>query len=102
MVSITGLEYAYTQSPKSMKSTMGAIWLLTVAVGNYFDVYVNGSIASGGYFSKFIGADFYWLFAGICAAFLVVFMIVSPRLKERNYIDNPDVENEVIAETGNL
>ena len=102
MVSITGLEYAYTQAPKSMKSTMGAIWLLTVAVGNYFDVYVNGSIANGGYFSKFIGADFYWLFAGICAAFIIGFMIISPRLKERNYIDNPDVENEVIAETGNL
>ncbi|GAB3926304.1 POT family MFS transporter [Mucilaginibacter myungsuensis] len=102
MVSITGLEYAYTQAPKSMKSTMGAIWLLTVAAGNYFDVIVNGSIASGGYFSKFVGADFYWLFAGICAAFLLVFLFVSPRLKERNYIEQPEEEAEAAAISTNL
>jgi len=102
LVSITGLEYAYTQAPKSMKSTMGAIWLLTVATGNYFDVIVNGSIAKGGYFAKFVGADFYWLFAGICGAFLLVFLIVSPRLKERNYIENPEAEAEAAAVSTNL
>ncbi|MBK0379192.1 POT family MFS transporter [Mucilaginibacter segetis] len=103
LVSITGLEYAYTQAPKSMKSTMSAIWLLTVAAGNYFDVFVNGSIAEGGFFSKFTGADYYWLFTGICGAFLLVYMFVAPRLKERNYIDEPEVtENEVVAENFNL
>lgn len=102
MVSITGLEYAYTQAPKSMKSTMTAIWLLTVAAGNLFDALVNGNIAEGGFFSQFVGANFYWLFVGICSAFLVVFMFVSPRLKERSYIDEPEDENEVIAVTNNL
>src|SRR5437660_9997238 len=33
MVSITGLEFAYTQSPNSMKSSVMALWLLTVASG---------------------------------------------------------------------
>ena len=104
LVSITGLEYAYTQAPKSMKSTMTAIWLLTVAAGNLFDALVNGNIAKGGFFAKFVGADFYWLFVGICTAFLVAFMIISPRLKERNYINDPDAEpdNKVIADTNNL
>jgi POT family proton-dependent oligopeptide transporter len=102
LVSITGLEYAYTQAPKSMKSTMSAIWLLTVAAGNLFDALVNGNIAKGGFFSRFVGADFYWLFVGICTAFLLVYMIVAPRLKERSYIAEPEEENEVIAQTNNL
>jgi POT family proton-dependent oligopeptide transporter len=102
LVSITGLEYAYTQAPKSMKSTMTAIWLLTVAAGNYFDVLINGNIAKGGYFAKFVGADYYWLFAGICGIFLVLFMLISPRLKERNYIEDPELEAEAAATTNNL
>ena len=34
MVSITGLEFAYTQAPARMKSTIMGFWLLTVALGN--------------------------------------------------------------------
>ncbi|MCC8425472.1 POT family MFS transporter [Mucilaginibacter sp. UR6-11] len=102
LVSITGLEYAYTQAPKSMKSTMSAIWLLTVAAGNLFDALINGNISRGGFFSRFAGADFYWLFVGICTAFLVIYLFISPRLKERSYIADPETENEAIAETNNL
>ena len=36
MVSITGLEFSYTQAPNSMKSSVMALWLLTVAVGELF------------------------------------------------------------------
>ena len=100
LVSITGLEYAYTQAPKSMKSTMTAIWLLTVAAGNLFVALINGNISEGGYFAQFTGANFYWMFVGICTVFIIIYLFVSPRLKERNYIVEPD--NEVIAETNNL
>ena len=99
LVSITGLEYAYTQSPKSMKSTMSAIWLLTVAIGNLFDAYVNNSISTGGFFAKYTGAGYYWLFVGIISVFTVLFMFIAPRLKERNYIDDPENEHLVLAET---
>lgn len=34
LVSITGLSYSYAQAPKSMKSTVSALWLLTVGIGN--------------------------------------------------------------------
>lgn len=100
LVSITGLEYAYTQSPKSMKSTMSAIWLLTVAAGNIFVASVNSSISNKGFFSRFAGADYYWFFVGLLAAFLVVYMFVSPRIKERNYVTED--ENKLAAETTNL
>ncbi len=100
LVSITGLEYAYTQAPKSMKSTMTALWLLTVAAGNLFVALINGNISKGGFFAQFVGADFYWMFVVLCSIFLAVYLFVSPRLKERNYITDPD--NQVIAETNNL
>lgn len=34
LVSVTGLEFAYSQAPSRMKSLLSACWLLTVSVGN--------------------------------------------------------------------
>jgi len=41
MVSITGLEFSYTQAPKKMKSIVMATWLFTVALGNQFTAILN-------------------------------------------------------------
>jgi POT family proton-dependent oligopeptide transporter len=34
LVSVTGLEFAYTQAPREMKGTVQSIWLLTITAGN--------------------------------------------------------------------
>ena len=103
LVSITGLEYAYTNSPKSMKSTMTGIWFLVVSAGNLFTATINGYISEGGFLAHHLkGANYEWFFVAIIAIFVIVFMFVSPRLKERNYITDPYVENQVIADTNNL
>ena len=86
LVSITCLEYAYTQSPPSMKSTMSASYLLTISGGNYFTSRVNRSIAEKGFFSKFVGADYFWLFIGILACFLLLYLLVARRLPEKSYV----------------
>ena len=86
LVSLVGLEYAYTQSPVSMKSTMTAIWYFTYSVGSFFNTVVNNSIANHGYFARYTGASFFWLFVGICLGFFVVFLFVSPRLREKAYL----------------
>ena len=41
MVSITCLEFAYTQAPVSMKSAVMALFLFSVSLGNYFTAGVN-------------------------------------------------------------
>jgi len=41
MVSITGLEFAYTQAPKKMKSVIMALFLMSVSLGNLFTAGVN-------------------------------------------------------------
>ena len=41
MVSITGLEFSYSQAPKTMKSVIMAVWLLSISLGNYVTAAVN-------------------------------------------------------------
>lgn len=41
MVSVVGLEFAYTQAPKAMKSWIMSLFLLSVFVGNQFTAQVN-------------------------------------------------------------
>jgi proton-dependent oligopeptide transporter, POT family len=86
LVSITCLEYAYTQAPPSMKSTIMACYLLSVTLGNVIVSFIQTDIKNGGFFAQFHGASFYWLFMGLCAATAVLFMIVSPFIKERSYL----------------
>jgi len=103
LVSITGLEYAYTHSPKSMKSTMNGIWFLVVSFGNLITALVNGLIENGGWWARNLkGANYEWFFVIFIGVFVLVFMFVSPRLKERNYITDPYIENEVISNTEHL
>ncbi|MEM1085535.1 MAG: POT family MFS transporter [Verrucomicrobiota bacterium] len=44
MVSIVALEFAYTQSPKTMKSTVMCFYLFAVALGNFFVAQLNKQI----------------------------------------------------------
>lgn len=66
MVSITGLEFAYTQAPKKMKSTVMGFWLLTVTLGNVLVVFLAG-------FKGLDAASFFWVFAGLCGGAAVLF-----------------------------
>lgn len=86
LVWVTCLEYAYTNSPKYMKSTMAAIGLLTVSLGNYCVALMNESISKGGYFAKFQGADYYWLFVKLMFIEAIIFMLVSKFIKEKRYV----------------
>lgn len=44
MISITGLEFSYTQAPKTMKSVVMAFWLASVSLGNFCTSAVNSYI----------------------------------------------------------
>jgi POT family proton-dependent oligopeptide transporter len=86
MVSVTCLEYAYTHSPKSMKSTMSALYLLGISAGNLLVGLINGNIVNKGFFSQFTGAKYYWMFIGILAVSIVLFLLIARRLPEKSYI----------------
>ena len=87
MVSPTGLEYAYTRSPASMKSTMSAIWLLMVAIGNLFAGYINTLMQKIPSFALFLkGENYYWFYVILMLINVGFFMLVSRNIKERIYV----------------
>jgi len=71
MFSITGLEFAYSQSPPSMKSCIMAAWLLTVSIGNLLVV-----ILAGVKLTEDMAEEFFF-FAILCAVVTVIFAIMS-------------------------
>lgn len=86
LISITGLEFAYTQAPKTMKGTIMAFYMLTVSLGNYLVSLINKSMATGGFFAQFHGAAYYWLFVGIVTATTIIFIITLRNFKEHTYL----------------
>ncbi|MFQ6371606.1 oligopeptide:H+ symporter [Shewanella sp. YIC-542] len=44
LVSATGLEFAYSQAPKSMKGSIMSFWTLSVTVGNLWVLLANASV----------------------------------------------------------
>ncbi|OGX87285.1 hypothetical protein BEN47_11520 [Hymenobacter lapidarius] len=92
MVAVTGLEYAYTHSPPAIKSLTTALWLLTIAAGNFFLSIMNASIAEGGFFARFQGANYYWFFVGLMAVNVALFAVVASRLREKTFIGAEAVE----------
>ncbi len=93
LVSVTCLEYAYTHSPKSMKSTMSALYLLGISAGNLIVGLINGNIVDKGFFSQFTGARYYWLFLGILAVSFILFLLVAKRLPEKRYVGAEETES---------
>lgn len=82
LISITGLEYAYAQSPAKMKSTVMAFWLLTVAAGNYFVSLINKNIASGGVLSSLHGAAYYRFFIIVIAVTTALYFLYMRRIRK--------------------
>ena len=57
-----------------------------VTIGNVLVSVIQNNIRGGGFFAQFHGAGFFWLFTGICIANAIVFMCVSPFIKEKSYV----------------
>jgi POT family proton-dependent oligopeptide transporter len=95
MVSITGLEFAYTQSPNSMKSSVMALWLLTVASGEGFVALVNKFILGGG--QKVSAYQYFTFFTWLMFGAAVVFTIVASFYKYRTYLQTQQPTLDEIA-----
>ncbi len=88
MVSITALEFAYTQAPRKMKSMIQSVNLLSISLGNIFAAVVNNVIKNDDGTSKLPGASYYWFFAIAMLVTAVLFIPVAARYKVKDYIQD--------------
>jgi len=84
MVSITCLEFSYTQAPKTMKSFVMAFYFLSVALGNLFTSAVNFFIQNDDGSSKLAGANYFWFFTGLMLMTALLFLLASKHYQEDN------------------
>jgi POT family proton-dependent oligopeptide transporter len=80
LISITGLEFAYTQAPRVVKSTIMGLWFLSVSLGNL----LAGLIAAS---NKFEGGHFFMFFAVLTFIFSFVFIAIAKTYKMQNFVE---------------
>lgn len=88
MVSVTHLEFAYTQAPKKMKSVVMCTYLGSIALGNLFTARVNALIQSGAL--KLNGAAYYYFFVLVMFATAIAFVICARFYKGKSYIQEEE------------
>ncbi len=81
MISITCLEFSYTQAPTRTKSMVMSVYLLSVALGNQFTSLVNKF-----YGESLTGANYYWVFVGLMLATFAIYVPYSLTYRGRTYI----------------
>lgn len=86
MVSITCLEFSYTQAPRTMKSFVMSLYMAAVALGNLFTSAVNFFIENPDGSSRLAGADYFWFFAGLMLVTALGFVWHSRNYREENYL----------------
>jgi POT family proton-dependent oligopeptide transporter len=91
MVSITCLEFSYTQAPKSMKSFIMALFFMSVALGNLFTSAVNFFIVNEDGSSKLSGTEYFWFFTGLMFITAILFIFVSRLYQEKTYLHEEQV-----------
>jgi POT family proton-dependent oligopeptide transporter len=74
MISVTGLEFAFTQAPRTMKSTIMSFWMLTTAGGNLIAAVVSQ-------WNRFHGAAYFAFFAGLMLVAAIGFVLMARRYR---------------------
>lgn len=90
MVSITTLEFAYTQSPKRMKSFIMGVYFLGISIGNLLTAAVNKFIQNEEGPADLEGASYYWFFTISMAVTAVAFVFYAKRYKGQTYLQGDE------------
>jgi POT family proton-dependent oligopeptide transporter len=98
MVSITALEFAYTQSPTHMKSIIMSLYLLSISAGNLFTALVYVFVKNDDGTLKLHGAAYYNFYAYLSIGCVALWIFVARRYKEKAYFQC-EAPLEAAAET---
>jgi POT family proton-dependent oligopeptide transporter len=86
MVSVTHLEFAYTQAPNTMKSLVMCTYLGSISLGNVFTAEVNHFIQNPDGSAKLQGAAYFYFFVKVMLVTAILWLIVSPFYRGKTYI----------------
>lgn len=92
MVSITALEFAYTQGPKKMKSLVMGIFLLSIWLGNIFVSVLNEFNERPDGSTRMTELQYQSLFAGLALVTAVAFIFVAMNYRGKTYIQDETAE----------
>lgn len=92
MISITCLEFSYTQAPTKMKSFIMAFFMMSIAIGNLFTSAVNFFIENDDGSSKLAGADYFWFFSLLMLITATAFIFLAKNYKEKSYLQSIDTQ----------
>jgi POT family proton-dependent oligopeptide transporter len=87
LVSITGLEFSYTQAPRKMKSFVMALYFGSITLGTFFTYLVNKLNAHDGKL-YLEGAAYYMFFTWLMLAASVLFIVVALKFKSQTFIQD--------------
>jgi POT family proton-dependent oligopeptide transporter len=88
MVSVTHLEFSYTQAPKKMKSLVMCTYLGAVSLGNVFTAAVNFFIQKPDGTVKLAGASYFFFFAAVMFITAILFVVVAGFYRGNTYIQD--------------
>jgi POT family proton-dependent oligopeptide transporter len=86
MVSITALEFAYTQAPQRMKSVIMSLYLLSISAGNLVTAAVNFAISRLNL--RLEGANYYLFFTALAMLASIIFVFFARRYTEKSYLQD--------------
>jgi len=98
MVSITGLEFSYTQAPNSMKSSVMALWLLFIAFGELLVGKFNAWILNADGTRKLTDFQYFQFFTIVMFVASALFVVVASFYKGRTYLQSQLTEDEIATE----
>lgn len=92
MVSITTLEFSYTQAPKKIKSFIMGLYFLSVAFGNLFTAQVNEYIAAQKKEGVTLleGENYYWFFTAAMAITACLYVVFARFYKGQTFVQGED------------
>ncbi len=88
MVSVTHLEFAYTQAPKKLKSLVMCTYLGAVSLGNVFTTLVNVFIQNPDGSMKLSWTNYFLFFVTVMLVTAVLFIFFARFYKGRTYIQD--------------
>lgn len=88
LVSVTSLEFAYTQAPRTMKSLVMGVYLLTIAAGNVLTAGVN--FLSRAFPAYLTGIGYFRFFLILALVNAVLFLFVARYYKEETILQEEE------------